>query len=258
MHFKVFTIARFTLLETMRNRLLWMILVALLSAFTVTEFMGDIAVTDQREIQLALLANMLRVFGVVLIAVITVSAGIRELQDKTLEFVLALPVSRTGYFSGKLIGYLILCLLISVMSGLLLMWYGDINAVIVWCSSYLLELTIVACLGLLSTYTFRQMAPALATVFLFYLLSRALNAIVLISQGPLVKSEGPGQQFIDGFFALLNWLLPSLDRFSQTSWLVYGDYTTQSVTAMLIQAVIYIPLLSAVALVDFHRKNISA
>ncbi len=251
-------IAKYTFIEAVRNRLLWMLAIFLISAFAVTEFVADIAITDQRQIQLAILSNLLRYSGIGLLATLIVSSGIRDQQDKSLEFMLALPISRTGHFLGKLGGFMILSLLISVAFGLLLSLYADSSGVLIWSLSYWFELTLVSCLGLVASFSFRHVLAGLGSVLLFYLLARTLESIVLVSQGPLVTSESLGQRFIDGFFSLLHVLLPALDRFSQTSWLVYGDYTTQSVTAMLIQAVIYIPLLSAVALVDFHRKNISA
>jgi ABC-type transport system involved in multi-copper enzyme maturation permease subunit len=250
-------IAKYTFIEAMLNRLFWVLAAFLISAFAVTEFIADIAVTDQREIQIAILANLLRYSGIGLLTILIISSGTREQQDKSLDFMLSLPISRTCYFLGKLSGFITLSLLISTVFALLLFLYADLTAVILWSMSYCLELIIICCLSLLATYSFRHVLAGLGSVLLFYILARALGAITLIAQGPLVQTQGVGQQFIDAFFSLLSWMLPALDRFSQTSWLVYGDYNQQSLANMLIQALIYIPLLSAVALVDFYRKNIS-
>ena len=257
MHKSILIISKYTLLEAINNRLLWLVVVILVSAFGLVQFIGDLAVTDQKEIQLTFLASFLRYSGIVLIAIVVVSANTRELQDKTLELILALAISRSSYYLGKLIGFSILCLIMSVMFSGLLLLYANADAVVIWSVSYLLELILVASLSLLMLFSFRQIPAALSAVFLFYVLAKNISSIILIAKGPLVATEGIGQQFIEGFFNALNWLLPDLDKYSQTAWLVYGDIANADLSSIFLQSIIYIPLLSAVALIDFYRKNIA-
>jgi hypothetical protein len=49
-------------------------------------------------------------------------------------------------------------------------------------------------------------------------------------------------------------LLPDLDVFTQTGWLVYGG-GMQDLVPIVMQTVIYVGLLSAAALFDLYRKN---
>lgn len=251
------TIAKFTLLEALRNRLLWLMLVIMVAGFGLTEFVGDIAIADQQQIQRVLLSSFLRYSGVVLIAIVVVSMSIRELQDKTLELILALNVSRANYYVGKLLGYSLLSLCVALCSAVLLLLYAPAYQVLMWSLSYFMELLIVASLALVMLFSFRQIPAALGAVLLIYALARSLPSIVLIAQGPLVVQQGLGQQFIEGFLGLLTWILPALDRFSPSAWLVYGDISAGDIYAPLIQTLIYLPFLSAVALVDFYRKNIT-
>jgi hypothetical protein len=53
----------------------------------------------------------------------------------------------------------------------------------------------------------------------------------------------------------LTWLLPDLHRFTQTEWLAHNTGSFELLLPVMIQSMIYLVLLSAVALFDFYRKN---
>src|SRR6266850_2897526 len=60
----VASLARATLLEAVRNRLLWLAAVVVVIAFGLAQFLNQVAITEAREIQTALLAAPLRVAAV--------------------------------------------------------------------------------------------------------------------------------------------------------------------------------------------------
>ena len=105
------TIARYTLLEALRNRLLWLLLILALGAVAVSGFLNALALTESRQLQAALLGAVLRLAAVFLIATFVVTSMAREASDKGLELLLALPVPRAVYLFGKLAGYAALAVL---------------------------------------------------------------------------------------------------------------------------------------------------
>ena len=60
----VASLARAALLEAVRNRLLWLAVVVVVIAFGLAQFLNQVAITESREIQTALLAAPLRVAAV--------------------------------------------------------------------------------------------------------------------------------------------------------------------------------------------------
>ena len=253
-----FTIARFTVIEAIRNRLLWLALVIVIGGFGFAEFLGDLAITEHRQIQVSILSSFLRISSVVLIALIVVTSAMRELQDKTLELILSLAISRSSYFFGKLLGFSLISLLVVALIGLVLFFYADAAAVLFWLVSLFCEILLVTSLCLVMLFTFKQIPSALAAVFLFYALARSIASMQLIAEDPIIKFQGIGQQFINGFIDLLAWLLPSLHHFAQTKWLVYNSMTSSELINILLQTLIYLLLLSGVALFDFYRKNFNS
>ena len=58
------TIARYTLLEALRNRLLWLLLGLALGAVCLSGFLNELALTESRQLQAALLGVALRLSAV--------------------------------------------------------------------------------------------------------------------------------------------------------------------------------------------------
>lgn len=252
---QVLTISRFTIIESLRNRLLLLSFLVIGISFSLVEFIGDLAITEHRVTQVAILAAFLRMSAVVIITLFVVSSTVRELHDKTLEMILAMPIRRGSYYLGKLIGYLYLAVLVSVIFAVLLLLYADPEQVVIWMISLFLELILVIALSLVMLFTFNQVPSALAGVFLIYGASRIVTSIFLMSKYPIIAHTSMAQKFMDGFIELLTWLLPDLHRFTQTAWLTYNTADWYTLIPLFGQTAVYLVFLSFIALFDFYRKN---
>ena len=80
----------------MRNRLLWLSLLVVAVSFGLVEFIGALTITEHRVTQVAVLAAFLRLSAVLIVTMFVVSSTLRELQDKTLEMILAMPLPRSS------------------------------------------------------------------------------------------------------------------------------------------------------------------
>lgn len=224
-------------------------------SFALVEFIGDLAITEHRVTQVAILAAFLRLCAVLIIAMFVVTSTVRELHDKTLEMILAMPIRRGSYYLGKLIGYFYIAALITVLFSALLLLYADPEQVAIWMISLFLELVLIVALSLVMLFTFNQVPSALTGVFIIYGASRIVTSIFLMAKYPIVAHTTLAQQFMDGFIELLTWLLPDLHRFTQTEWLAYNTADWSTLLPLLGQTIIYLLLLSFIALFDFYRKN---
>ena len=239
----------------MRNRLLWLSLLVVAISFGLIEFIGDLAITEHRVTQVAILAAFLRLSAVVIVTMFVVSSTIRELQDKTLEMILAMAIHRGTYYLGKLAGFILVSVIIAVIFSTMLLLYADADQVVIWGLSLVLELMLVVALGLVMLFTFNQIPAAIAGVFIIYAAARAATSIYLMAKYPIISHTTLAQKFMDGFVELLTWLLPDLHRYTQTEWLAYGTGSFDLLTPIVAQTVVYLLLLSGVALFDFYRKN---
>lgn len=249
------TIARYTLLEALRNRLMWLLGAVLVIGIGLSGFIGDLAVTERQETQVALLAAFLRFAGALLMVIFVVTSLVREANDKGLELVLALPLPRAGYVLGKLAGFAALALLPAMLFGGLLGVLVRSWDVALWTVSLLGELWIVAAFSLLCVMTFSQVMTALSAAIGFYLLARSVTALQQFGQSRYAP-EGVAQDVINAVMKAVGYVLPRLDDFTRTEWLVYHSGSWATLGPLAAQTLIYLALLSAAALFDLYRRNL--
>jgi ABC-type transport system involved in multi-copper enzyme maturation permease subunit len=249
------TIARYTLLEAVRNRLGWVLAVVVMAAAGIGGFLGELALTESGELQAALLAAALRLFAVFMVATCVAASTVRETNDKGAEMLLALPMPRAAYLLGKLLGFCLLALLPALVFGALALCFAPAGQAALWSASLLCELWIVAAFSLLCALSFSHVLPALAATGGFYVLARSAASLQLLghAQGGVPSF---GQQAIRAGVDGLAALLPRLDGFTRTDWIVYHDGAAADLPPLLAQTVIYVALLAAAALFDLYRKEL--
>lgn len=251
----ILTIARFTVVEARRNRLAWLAVLAALAGLGLAAFLGELALTESRATQAVLAGAFYRFAAVFLLAVFVTTSLMREFHDKVHELVLALPVTRTAYCLGKLAGFGAVALAFAALFALPLLLFAAPGQVALWGASLGVELLIVAGLGLLCAFTFGNAAASLGAVFAFYLLARAIAALQLLAHGGGPHASAY-QKLMAGFFDALALFLPRLDLYARGEWLAYGGGSLSELWPLVGQGAIYVALLGAAALFDFHRKNL--
>ncbi len=251
----MFTIARFTLLEAVRNRLFILIMAGVVCLFVLAEFIGELSITETRQVQSAILSSLLRIFSISIISLFVITSALRELNDKGLEIILSLPISRHQYLFGKLLGYGGLSLLISITVSLPLLLYAPTIPVICWFLSLFCEQALVISLSLVCLFTFANVTISFIAVMAFYFLSRSMETIRLLSESPILESNAFSQDFIHCLVDAMALLLPDLSAFTKSDWLAYNvDFADMQ--TVIIQTIIYLTILLSAGLFDLYRKNI--
>ena len=109
--------------------------------------------------------------------------------------------------------------------------------------------------ALFCVLTLTQVMSALAAVTGFYLLSRSISALQIMAANPLSDSLSLGQKLVDLLIDAIAFLLPGLERMTQTGWLIYAAPTTAEIAQLLAQTAVYLLLVCGAALFDLQRKN---
>lgn len=249
------TIARYTALEALRTHYAWLVLFLLAAGFAVAAFTGELAITETTQTQAAVSATLLRFAAVLLVILFVTTSVSRDFSDKSIELMLSLPLPRAGYYFGKLAGYALIALLTALPLASLMIFFAPGAAALLWGVSLMLELSLVAGFSLLFALAFGQVAAASAATLLVYLLSRSIAAMQLMAHGPLANPHQTSQQVLTATVDTLAYLLPDLDRFTQSEWLMYQGGSLQALAPLLTQSLVYLLLLSGIALFDLYRKN---
>jgi ABC-type transport system involved in multi-copper enzyme maturation permease subunit len=246
-------LAKITLREAVGTRLLWLAAGAIVILFGLAQFGNQVAIAENREIQTALLAASLRIAAVFMLSVFVLTSMLRESSDKVTELLLSLPVPRSHYFFGKFAGYAAVAMILAVLCALPLAPFARPLGLALWTASLVCELLIVTAMSLFCVLSLAQVVPAFAAVGGFYLLSRSMTAMQIIAGAPLVEPTLT-DRVVSGIVEVIALLLPSLDRMTQTSWLLGGALGDPAVQVFG-QTAIYLALICSAGLFDLYRKN---
>jgi hypothetical protein len=253
---QIVTLARFTLLEAWRTRLLWLFLVALAAVYGTGYFVQQLAITESARVQIVFSAAASRLVAVFVLSLYVLTSIVREFNDKGLELTLSFDLRRSDYILGRLLGFMLIAFAMALLAGVPQLILAPIPAALQWGCSLALELALVAALSLFCVMTFTQLMPAASFVAGFYLLARTLSAIRLISDTSVVGDNALSRQMMGWLVDALALVLPALDRFSQSAWLVDGAAGWSAIGICALQATVYTALLIAAAMFDFYRRNL--
>src|SRR5918994_1348024 len=167
---------------------------------------------------------------------------------------LSLPLSRTTQYLGRLAGFALGgAVLAAVFSAALLIWAPPLQAAL-WGLSLAFEAALIAAAALFFAMTLPNVVAALAATAGLYLLARAMPAIQALAGTPLPAETWAGWLARNAVDAIA-FVLPRVDAATRTEWLVYDAPPLGGYSAALAALALYMVLLTAAGLCDFHRRN---
>jgi len=250
-------IARFTVLEAWRSR--WAAAAVLLAAAVagVLLFSGALALTERAAVGLALAAPLARLAAVLVLAAFAITALVRELGDGSIDLVLAAPLSRLTWIAGRWLGLCGVALGTACAAALPLALQAPPAALVGWAASLWLELTLVAGVAMLLSISFAQVPAALLALLAFYAMSRLVGVLMLLAGRAPLEAPAFLGMLGDGLLTVLGHLLPRLDLFTRTDWLLpdaAGAAAAHGGLAAL-QLAIWIVLVPAVGWLDLRARR---
>ena len=247
-------LARTVLLEARRGGLPWLAPAALVPGAGLAACVSQVAHAESLALQVAVYAAVLRACAVFLIAAQVTASTLREIQDKGLELMLSLPLSRTTHYLGRLAGFVACGVALAALFALPLLVWASPAAVALWGVSLAAECALLAAAALFFAMTLQQFVPALTATAGLYLLARSIGAIQAIASAPFEGSLAArlAHYAVDA----VALLLPRLDTLTRTAWLLYETPPAGAYAAALGNALLYAVLLAAAGLFDFHRKSV--
>jgi hypothetical protein len=249
-------IARYTVLEALGARMPAVAAALMLLALGASALVRELALTEGAAMQTAMYAAAARLAAVFTVALYVIATTSREFAEKGAEVALALDIPRWHYIAGKGAGHAVIALAIACIFSLPLWWLADPSAAATWLGSLLLELLIVGTLALFCAVTLVHPVPAMAFVTAFYLLARAMSGLRLIAEHPIAGGDSVLHEIAAGTLSLLALLVPPLDRWTQTAWLLDGPPRWSDFALLCTQTAVYVILLASATLIDFYRKEL--
>jgi ABC-type transport system involved in multi-copper enzyme maturation permease subunit len=208
-----------TFRETIRDRILYAILVFALLMIASTLFLGSLTIGQDLKILLDIGLASIEIFGVAIAIFVGTSLLHKELDKRTVFIVLTKPVSRWQFIIGKFLG------LSATLGILLLLMGGAFLALVYWKAGNLppgltgaigmvgLQLALLVAVSLFfSTFT----SPVLSMILTFclYVIGHNSENLHILSQ-----KAGPATRMVAD---ALYYALPNLSTFDVKNAVVYG------------------------------------
>jgi Cu-processing system permease protein len=161
---------------------------------------------------------------------------------------------RPAYLLGKFLGFAVVATAIAFIATLPVALLAPADAAAAWGLSLALELLLVSAVAVFCITTFTQLLSGAAFVAAFYLLARSISAIQLMSTSSLVADGATTHKLGEWLANAMAFVLPRLDTFTQTAWLL-PEGTPAGLGGIALQSAVYVALLLTAAMFDLYRRN---
>ena len=249
------TLARLVLLEARRGGLPWLAAASIALGAGLAAFLSQVAVTESVALQTAIVAAVLRACAIFLVTSHVAASILRELNDKGLEVMLALPLSRSTHYLGRLAGFAACGAAAALAFALPLLFWASPSAVAAWGFSLACEAAVLASIALFFAVTLAQLVPAIAASAGLYVLARSISSIQLIAASPLSDTSS-AHDIARWCVDAVALLLPRLDSVTRTDWLLYGAPGAAEYLLAIGGLALYGALVVAAGLFDFYRRSL--
>jgi hypothetical protein len=251
----MFTNIRYILLTALRDWLFIGLLAGVVVATWISAVLGGTAFLEEQEMTITFASGAARLMLMIGL-IVFVCFHIRSAFDtKEIDVILSRPISRTSLVVAYWLGFSLVSLLLTVPLVIILGFIGiiDWGSYFGWAMSLLFEAGLVVALALFSAFTLKSAVASVLACMGFYVLSRMMEFFVLTAQSGM--GHGGEYVFFHYVLKIISTLVPRLDLFTKSEWLVYGFTTSQEWMVFVTQTIIFVPLLLFATIADFRRKQ---
>ncbi len=250
-----YTIARFTLLESLRTQLAWMVACTLLAVVIGALLLEQVAITESARIRSVFLAAACRLSMTVLLCQYVVASVVREFNDQAIALVLSLSVHRSALYAGKLAGFCSIALGIVVLTGAILAVGGETQRLPAWCALLFAELSLMAGVALFCAFGTRHALSATLLCAGFYVIARSMAALERLTDAQLAFEDSAFDRVAHLAVQILSRILPDLSAFARSEWLADATPPTHAVIVALVQSALYLVFTAAAGIHDLKRRS---
>lgn len=250
-------ILKYILLTAARDWLFIGLFIAVTACCAISFFLGSTALSEQNMMQLAFISGSTRlilVIGMILFICFHIR---RSFENREIEFIISRPISRSTFLFAYFFSFVVLSFLL--LFPIVILVYSLFNPTLLgllgWSLSVFCELILLSTFAILASLILKSAVSAVLGCFGFYMISRIMGYAVSTIIIPAQLNNVNFNVSLEIILKALSSLLPRLDQFAQSKWLIYGEMTMSDVGFVVIQSVIYISLILFMSIYDFGRKQ---
>ncbi len=248
---------RYILLTALRDYLFLGLIFAVILAVGISSTLGNTAMVEKEAMALVFSGASAR-FILMMGIIVFVAFHIRQAFDqKEIDVLLSRPLSRFKIMLAYWLGFSFVSFLLVLATCTIISFLTIISGTgfAYWSASLLLESWLVVAVALFASFTLSSAVTSVLASLGIYIAGRMMAFFVATSDSQMLFHDKWVDTIFGGIIDLSSIILPRLDLFTQSEWLVYGVTRASDTSFALAQVLIYIPLLLAAATIDFKRKE---
>lgn len=248
---------RYVLLTATRDRLFFGLLVGVLGAAYISNVLGSTALLESAQMSLTFTAASSRVIIMIGLIVFIGFHMKNAFEAREIDVLLSRPISRTSLVLSYWLGFVAVAALLVVPTVVLVGLLGTINQTgfMLWGASLFLESLLVVSMTLFAALTLQSGVATVLSALAMYTLSRMMGFFVIATKTNTLFGHEELSIASRGLMQGISMVIPRLDFYAKSSWLVYGAKSYDDLTLFLVQSAVFIPLLVAASIIDFKRKQ---
>lgn len=246
---------RYILITALRDWLFLGLLASILLATAISATLGSTAFLEEQEMTITFASGASRVILMVGLIVFVCFHIQSAFDTKEIDVILSRPISRSNlviaYWLGfAFVGFLLILPVIAIIAAI---GVGSWSGFAGWSISLLCETFMVVALALFSAFTLRSAVTSVIACMGFYALSRMMAFFVITSQSGLIGDAKLA--WLKYVLIAISSMVPRLDFFAKSQWLVYGFDSSRDWVVFLVQTGVFVPLLLLASIADFRKKQ---
>lgn len=248
---------RYVLLTAIRDRLFFGLMIGILAAAYISSVLGSTAMLETKEMTLAFTAASSRVIIMVGIIVFIGFHMRGAFDNREIDVLLSRPISRTTLVLSYWFGFAVVASLLVLPTIVLVYLMGVLNLTgsMLWSLSLVLESLLVVSIALFSSLTMKSGVSTVLASLAIYTLARMMGFFINTTKSGMLFHATEINAGASWTLTAISTIVPRLDFFAKSSWLIYGAKSYDDLYLILLQAGVFIPLLITAAVIDFKRKQ---
>lgn len=248
---------RYILLTALRDWLFVGLLLGVVVATLISGAMGEMTMVEAERLKITYAGAASRLVLVIGLIVFVCFHVRNAFDSKEIDVFLSRPISRPSLVLSYWLGFSVVALLLTVPTAGMLYYFGalDVNGFFVWALSIILEVLLVVAIALFSAFTLKSAVSSVMASLGFYVVSRMMGFFLATAHSSLLFRDATLNTASRLGMEFLAMVVPRLDFFGKSQWLVYGLGEQIELHRFLAQAAIFIPLLLLATILDFRRKQ---
>ncbi len=253
---RIFTIAYYTFLEMVRNKIMYLLIFFALFILGLGVAITQMTIGDELSIIADIGLGTIEIFSTILAIFMGVSTVHKELALKTLHPLLARPVSRAEYILGKFFGMqltvLVLSFFMCTILFVMMMLYGGTGkffTVLPAAYTIFVQTSMVISVATLCSTLAEPAVAAMLTISYYIVGATSYNLIYLVTRR--------SSEFTKSAVTTLRFILPDFHYLNIKDNLVYSEGLKNiSITAATLYSLASIIIILSLAIILFNKKEI--